>query len=299
MIMKAKGSCRVSWRPAAAITALALAVTPAWIAPGEPGPAGAEADAERATGWRLSLEPAEKVKKDLEKSVSFEFRDIHLKDVLEYVSERWDINIVLDQRAVAPEKDEGAADSPAGAQEKRAYASDGHVSEVNIQNAPLGDALRTLLAPLKLTHQARGHAVWVTSPELIVQDQAAPLPSAAFEEGEILKKLGSRVNLEFESIDIRDAVLFMSDSADVNFVMDKRAFRLREGESTPVFGWSQPEDATDGIIDYMNLEVPLGEALYVMTRLLGLTYAVHEEFVVISTPELVGELGAQKKQPAE
>ena len=218
--------------------------------------------------------------------------------MLEYVSERWDINIVLWISGRSRPKRMKEPRTPRKAQEKRAYASDGHVSEVT-GNAPLGDALRTLLAPLKLTHQARGHAVWVTSPELIVQDQAAPLPSAAFEEGEILKKLGSRVNLEFESIDIRDAVLFMSDSADVNFVMDKRAFRLREGESTPVFGWSQPEDATDGIIDYMNLEVPLGEALYVMTRLLGLTYAVHEEFVVISTPELVGELGAQKKQPAE
>ena len=42
----------------------------------------------------------------LRTSVNIEFEDIHLKDVMEFIQDSFDINVVIDKRAVEPERDE-------------------------------------------------------------------------------------------------------------------------------------------------------------------------------------------------
>ena len=45
----------------------------------------------------------------LRSSVNIEFEDIHIKDVMEFIQDSFDINVVIDKRAVDPEQDETTA----------------------------------------------------------------------------------------------------------------------------------------------------------------------------------------------
>ena len=291
MIMKAKGGCRVPWLGAMGVAVVAALVSPAWLA--DSAEEAKKPDAAKETkkaGWTLSLAPADSLESILARSANVEFEDIHIKDVFEFVQDTFELNVIVDQRVVKPEQEVGkdpVPDSPKGG---KPYASDGMIPYLNMKNTPLKEFLPALIKPLKLTSQIRGHTVWVSTSEQFTADQAVPLPAADFAEGPILDKLNGPANIEFQDIHIKDVVEFIQDKFDVNFVLDKRAIAPEGGD----FNAPPPDSpgyATDGMIDYISQkDVPLGEALYVVTRLLNLTYTVKENYIYIATPELIDSL---------
>lgn len=341
MIMKSKGACRLSGRGMAGLAVLALAVAPAWMvagaekgenahaAPGESGTAAANtgrsgeaaAAAPAAGGWTLSLEPAEAIQEKLKTVVSVEFENIHLKDVVEYIQDSYDVNIVLDDRAVAPEPrqsvgipvsfssgqgggsgdslprfsvgeppqpidapPEEAPDSPLGGE---AYASDGMIPSFKLVDVPLLETLKALARPLSLAVQVRGDCIWMSTNEFIAADQAIPLPAAAPDAGDVQKRMKSHVNVEFEDIHIADMIDFISKSFKLNVVVDPRVV-MPEGGDWNAPSADSPGYATDGVLSYVNLkDVALGEFLYVATRQLNLSYRLENNQVVISTPEII------------
>ncbi|MCF6286010.1 MAG: hypothetical protein L3K26_12570, partial [Candidatus Hydrogenedentes bacterium] len=227
----------------------------------------------------------------LESPVNIEFEDIHVKDILEFIQDSFEVNVVLDQREVAPAppRDEAQA-KRRDTGEPREYVTDGHVPQLTLKNVPLKDALNALGRPLNLQGVAWGHTVWLTTLDRATKEKAFPMPRAAFEEGRILDVLKSPVNIEFEEIHIKDVMEFITASFELNLVLDNRVVMPEGGDwSKPPIG--SPGYETDGLIRYINLKnMPLGEALHVITRLLDLSYTVEKDYVFISTHELLNLL---------
>ena len=250
----------------------------------DPGPPPAAE--EEAEGWTLDLTPSEEIKQALQKSVGIEFSDVHIKDILEFVQDSFDVNIVLDGRVVAPEREPG---DEAKVRLPRDYSTDGHINHIDQRGKTLEETLAVLTTMVNLTYKVRGNAVWISSSSQITQDMTVPLPSAPFREAESLKSISGDVNIEFEEIHISDVLEFLRQSFDVPIVLDTRMVmpEPKRGEDPPSV---LPTYVTDGMIDYINLkDVPMAEALYALTRQLNLTYRVDENGVYISTPDRVRE----------
>lgn len=315
MIMKAKDTCTVPMGVVLGVSAIAVLVAPSWVAPGAEEVAGSAAAPAAASvsegvdaiapenkGWKMILAPSDDLKQAIEKSVSIEFDDIHIKSALEYLQDTFEVNFVLDQRVVRPEPPEGglsvpgagapvavAATNAEGPLGGRPYTTDGVVTYIKLLDTPLKDVLTALLKPLGLTFQIRGHAVWVSTPAQFSSDQEVSPPSALFSDGAILTRLQSSVDIEFEGIHLQDIVQFMQEAFATNIVLDGQVI-MPEGKdwNSPPLG--SPGYATDGAVRYIHLRgLPLGEALYHITRLLNLTYVITEDYVYISTAERAAE----------
>lgn len=239
---------------------------------------------EKAAGWRLDLTPSDEMREAMRKVIRIKFEDIHIQDIMEFIQDSQGINMVLDQRVVAPKPSRGArADSDSG----RDYYTDGHINQSGLQEKPVEEVLAMLTTKLNLTYKLRGNSVWVSSSRQITQDLTRPLPSAPFSEGRILDKLSSAVALEFEDIHISKILGFVQESFGIKLVLDDGVVmpEVKRGEEPSANAASY---ATDGMIQYINQKkVPLGEALFVMTRLLDLTYRVDKDGVYISTLDRV------------
>ena len=97
MIMKARGGCRVSWLAAVGVMALAVLAVPGCRTTDEDIEEVAQT---KATGWTLSLAPADSLEAALAKPVNVEFEDIHIKDIFEFVQDTFELNVIVDQRVV-------------------------------------------------------------------------------------------------------------------------------------------------------------------------------------------------------
>lgn len=290
MIMKAKGGCRVHWLGALGVAVLAALVLPAWLADSAEEAKKPDATEEVEAGWVLSLEPSEELKEALGVSINLTLKDSYIDEVAKSVQELANINVVLDQRVVAPESEGADGGVVLSDSEQETVRSDGLIPYINLLDVPAGDVLKASTRPLGLTTQMWGDTVWVSTKEQLAADELIPLPSADFADGPIFETLSRPVQLEFEEVHIKEVLEFLRDNFEFNIVLDKRAF-TPEGDELGEPSPGSPGNVTDGMIRRINLNnVPLGEALYAITRLLNLTYAVKEGYIYIATPELIDSL---------
>lgn len=305
MIMKAKGGYQVPWATTAGIAVLAALIAPAWLArSAEESVAPKSPEAQRAA-WEAAMAPSEAFLELLKQPVDVEVENWFLYDLAELLKAKYDLNIVVDTRAVAPQpKEKGSfsgvlyAEGAEPVEEKplvipelvAPYVSDGFIPYFKIIDAPLGEILKAIARPLGLQTQYRGNAVWLSTPELLAEDQSIPLPEFDSENETLVKLMDSKMQMEFEDIHLSDLFGFIEDVYEVEFVIDPRAVRPKASPGETV-----PADAdtivTDGIVVNVNLEGSLGDALYIITRQLNLTYAVNEVEgkceVYISSPALI------------
>ena len=167
----------------------------------------------------------------------------------------------------------------------REYLTDGHIRTIDQKDTTLEEILTTITSPLNLIWKIRGNAVWISSSAQFTEDMTVPLPSAPFKEGEIFTALSSPANVEFEDIHIADVVGFMQKAFELNITLDTAVImpETKMGDS------ASPDPslfATDGRLDYINLkDASMAETLFVMTRMLNLSYRVGKDGIFISTPD--------------
>ncbi|MBL7646133.1 MAG: sigma-70 family RNA polymerase sigma factor [Candidatus Hydrogenedentes bacterium] len=274
--------------------------------------------AEEEQGWKLDLTPSETLREALQAKADIEFEEIHIKDVAEFLQDSFEINLVLDQRVVAPELEEHveneAVGAPPGLQPglppgfqpglrsgasvpgpppapvqfvrlPRAYLTDGHIRAIDQKDKTLEEILTTITSPLNLIWRIRGNAVWISSSAQLTEDMTVPLPSAPFKEGEVFTTLSSPVNIEFEDIHVTELVGFVQTAFKVNISLDTAVImpETKTGDSAPP---DPSQFATDGRLDYINLkDASMAETLFVMTRMLNLSYRVGKDGIFISTPD--------------
>jgi hypothetical protein len=274
----------------------------------------------------------------LDSPVSIEFENIHLQEVLEFINNTWEVNMALDWRVVAPppprakptkpartestgifgwfaklfkserkpvpapalpaEEPEGDTASAPVANSR--YVTDGLVPYINLRDVCLRDALVALLRPLNLTFTTYPHAVWVSSPAMIEADRGRPKPESHFKDENIMKILASPVGITFENIHLSEILEFISDSWEMNIVLDSRVIAQPRVSVTDV-KLGSPGYVTNGIVQYINLaNIPLEEALDILLRPLDLTYTVERGFVWVSSYDLVsGGFVEARPGPAE
>lgn len=235
-------------------------------------PEGAETPAPATPAPQTSY-----LEKALDSPVSIEFDNIHLSEIIEFMSDSYDINFVLDNRAIAP---------PNAAQDTGPdTVTDGMVPVVRLYDVSIRDALTMLLRPLNLAFAIEPSYVWISSPVLIDHHKKEVMLENASDN--LKATLAAPVAFEFEDIHISEVCEFISDSWSVNFMMDARVIRP-EGATPAEPGSASPGYVTDGMIPYINLkDVSLAEGLEAMLRPLNLTFKAEKDVIWISSPELL------------
>ena len=106
---------------------------------------------------------------------TIEFADEHVSNILEFLCEYRQVNLVLDHRAVAPVRAASEVRDPV-------YPALSEVRHIKLRQIALRDALPALLRPLNLTHRLHGGIIWVSTPQRLKGDAliARNLPDTLF-----------------------------------------------------------------------------------------------------------------------
>jgi hypothetical protein len=203
-------------------------------------------------------------------------------DILEFMSDSWDINFALDYRAVRPETQKTAS------QQSNPAANDGRIPQITLRNLPMQEALESLFLALDLIGVVKTNHVWVTSKEMMAADAKEPAFILQEPSEELRKQLNAALNVEFEDIHVAEVLEFIGESWDINFMLDHRVIKTRSGSLS---GTQTPRYTTDGHVPYVNLKnVSTLEALVVILRPMNLVPVVKTNHVWVTTNEMVDQI---------
>jgi len=219
-----------------------------------------------------------------------------LRDILDYLSNNYYVNVILDDRVML--RPDGTASRPVDGIER---SVDRKSPKVYVRDIPLGDALMAILKPMGLDYRVLPEFVWVSTPAALQTESFEPVktrftvPSGTDKERETFiaileattKKLHEPVSLVFErGTDIRDVMDFVANFYDMNIVLDDRVMLRPDGTtSRPVPGIERSVDRKSPKV-YVR-DIPLGDALIAVLKPIGLDYRVLPEFVWISRPDVL------------
>jgi type II secretory pathway component GspD/PulD (secretin) len=99
------------------------------------------------------------ISKRLTSQIDIEFEDVHIIQILEFVSEYTNVNIVIDKNAVPPPL-KAQGHKPLG---KEGYQLTGQVPYIWLKDVSLKESLKALLLPLNLTYKVEPGRIYVTS----------------------------------------------------------------------------------------------------------------------------------------
>jgi hypothetical protein len=234
------------------------------------------------------------------KPVTLSFQDIHLGDVLEVLSDNYEINFAWDYNVVQPKpkannRDDASVMPNRGSQLRPTFppgvTTDGRIAYINLRNIQLRDSLKVVLRPLGLTYIIDKNIIWVSSADRIQAN--FPNPDQLKSSSRIIEVLESHVGVVFEDIHVADLLEVLSDNYELNVVIDERAIAPKKYTLETYSYYYAPPEAlcesctpiTDGMIRYINLKgVTLREAIVVLCRQLNLTYRIQDGTVIIGAP---------------
>ncbi len=109
-----------------------------------------------------------KIEEALKNPVGVVFEDTHIREILEFVTDTYQINLIVDARVIRPSKSDDpdqAADLP-----DAEYVTDGIISYLNLKNVSLRQALKAILRPLGLDYSVESSFIWISTPEKIASE---------------------------------------------------------------------------------------------------------------------------------
>lgn len=157
-------------------------------------------DVPRVEERAQAVEERSYIEEILDNPVGVVFEDIHLLDILDFITDTYEVNIIVDNRVVAPPEEEqapgpGAPPGRPGArpgaqpggggnlgaginafagaaaqrrgQGENQYVTDGMISYINLKNVTLRNALKAFLRPLNLDFAVQESFIWISTPEKI------------------------------------------------------------------------------------------------------------------------------------
>jgi beta-lactamase regulating signal transducer with metallopeptidase domain len=235
--------------------------------------------------------PTEALKEMLLTPVNVEFENIHLQEICSFLSESWDVNILIDYRVVEPQAESAPGAFPAVIPDVTdPPRTPGMIHRLDLSDVQLDTALKAMLRSLDLVHVPTGNYIWITNEDMVAQDLAARMNAPAHglatlgnAKESLRATLESPVNAEFENIHLEEVIAFMADAWGINSVTDSRAIlpqRLEAGAASA----PGPQTVTDGLLPSVNLKyVTASEGLEAMLRTLNLTFVVEDEYVWITS----------------
>ena len=163
------------------------------------------------------------------------------------------------------------------------YVTDGLVDYINLRDVELRYTLDALLTPLNLTYENEGDYFFVSSPELLAQDNDRATPESEITP-ELRDALAHHVSIEFEGEELVHVLEFLAGSAKADIAMGSKYVEIRRPENKPPQLAILP--AADWTVSYCNLrDVPLQAALDALLRQYGLDFQPAGDRILVGTPE--------------
>ena len=128
---------------------------------------------------RMELQPRprsdyenSRIEETLARKTTVVFEDIHINDILQFITETYNLNIVVDQRVVAPEPEPGSGRPRV----KAVLASEGGSSNtmlefISLKSVTLSETLTVMLRQLNLAYVILGNDIVLSSPALIASGE--------------------------------------------------------------------------------------------------------------------------------
>ncbi len=168
------------------------------------------------------------------------------------------------------------------------YVSDGLVDRISLRDVELRHALEALLTPLNLTYENEGDYLFVSSPELLAQDNDRAAPESEITSA-LGKSLADDLSIEFEGEELVHILQFLAGSAKADIAMGSRYVEIRRPEAEPPQLAILP--AANWMVSYCNLrDVPMQAALDALLRQFGLDFQPVGERILVGTQEELSEL---------
>ena len=266
---------------------------------------------------------AEAVAAKLGANISADFlAGTDIRDVLSFLSDFAQVNIVLDERVMLPPVPRPTAPGmprvptmpPSGSEVRARPPVDGidrtvksETRRLYLKNILLGDALAVMLKQWGLDYVALPEYIWISRPDVLKKEtfravetrlrppsgEGTDAEDANAKMEEMREPLGKSVSLNFAGgTDIRDVFAFLAEFVGVNIVLDERVILPSDGTTAETVGGIRP--TVHGHVHRIYLKgISLGDALIAMCKPLGLDYAVTPESIWISTPDVL-----HREQPA-
>lgn len=240
--------------------------------------------------------------------VSIEFDDIHLSAVMEFISDSYDINVIVDQRVLALPT---ISDAKKWRDPHYAPVMDTTIESCDMPDARLGDVLMSLCMPFGLEYSVipgyREHAdyIWISTPEEIANNPF-PVDPERYDGRELEELLDARVPpLEFHDVGLLEILDFIADAMKVSIVGDHRYIGhdrvrpdalvnvpleeiLRQTARPGATGVRGKERIVAvGMVHYIKMSnITLRDAIECLLRPLDLAYSIEYGFVWITSSEL-------------
>lgn len=224
------------------------------------------------------------------------FEDVHLAEILSYVSERTGVKFLLDLRAVGGPTPELLVDTvhPAVVPDERIP---GMLSEVNIRDTPLLEALDLMAQEIGLRVVWEPGVLWISSPSAIRREVPRYSPDR-YDHYDNGAKLEQAISLDFRRVHLSELTAFTCDTYNVNIALDYRVVRPRR--SPDVRPALPPGKATEGVVPFLRLEqIRLRDAMRTLLRIVNLDYAPRREFIWVASLEEVAGERAQSPQAVD
>ena len=199
----------------------------------------------------------------LQTETSLVFEDVHLSEILEFAADSLDVNITVDHRAVVP----GGERIPQG-QPEAPFVTTGHVPYINLRNVSLSQGLDSLLRPMNLGYSVEDGFLWISSPDLIAQEEFTA-PDLSHAEPALTAALQVPADFEFDETPLSGALAAMAQQAGVSI----------EIEMT-----TAAAIAAEIVNDYDVKDLPFGTALGIILREHDLAFASNGENIIVTSP---------------
>ncbi|MFP6701514.1 MAG: hypothetical protein VB861_07190, partial [Planctomycetaceae bacterium] len=214
----------------------------------------------------------ERIIRALDDETEFEFVDLPLTDVVEYLKQQHNIQIILDETALL---DEGIQpDEPIN---------------MSLSGISLGSALKIILKPLTLTYVIQYQVMRITTEtraEEIMTALRRPPPNHKYSKVEerIIRALDDETEFEFVDLPLTDVVEYLKQQHNIQIILDEQAL-LDEG--------IQPDEPIN-----MSLSgISLRSALKIILEPLALTYVIQYEVMRITTETRAEEIMTALRRP--
>ena len=206
----------------------------------------------------------------LQTPVSTAFVNQHLTEIVDFITGAHELNIALDQRAIAPP----------GRPATRLTLPRGKVTEeriayINLKKVPLTDAVELIARLLNVTMVIQPDYIWLSSRDQIRTDG---LDDATGDDGERIRNtLKNPVSIVFEDIEFAEIAGFFSKVYRVSCVLDQRVVYWRNDptSASPLGGGIPRDGLSHGMYHKFSLtNLEFGTILDIVLRQLDLAYTI-------------------------
>lgn len=229
----------------------------------------------------------ERIERTLRDAATMLFEDTHISEIFDFISQTYEVKVILDNRVIRPPKSEEEAGETVPPDTE--YVTDGIVEYSKLHNLSLRQAFEAFLRPLGLDFSVQAGFIWISTPEKIASESFGFFyrPSSVF----TLRREGAYVFHDKETVLLGKPELRWSGKPEPSdpdiHLLAHPTMLLPEGlegivtvsDDTPIQYFEPAGSKGDKTFELKTLDVPAGFKTSVIITSLK---SVHEASVQLS-----------------